>query len=221
SCCLTHLETHVLGIAREGDVPGSEIPGIYFDYLRSGDARGLQPVFFHNALDIVTLAALTVEMARVVHECRVAGDNAQDNGPVRGTDSIDLFSLSRMFERSDAEDLAFSACARALELGLPETVEPRALCHLATHHKRRGDFASAEKVWLELSGHETLFALQAYRELAIHYERRQRDLAKALHFTEQAIALLTAAFPAGDGEDPRIGPFTRRRERLQKRLAAE
>ncbi len=66
SCKLTHLERQVLGIEREGDVPGSDIPGIYFDYLRTGDARGLQPVFYHNALDIITLAALAVEMANFI-----------------------------------------------------------------------------------------------------------------------------------------------------------
>ncbi len=54
SCKLTDLEEAILGISREGDVPGSEIPAIYFDYLRTGDARGLQPVFYHNALDVVT-----------------------------------------------------------------------------------------------------------------------------------------------------------------------
>ena len=62
SCKLTHLEEEILGIHREGDVDGSEIPGIYFDYLRTGDARGLQPVFYHNALDIVTLAAFHPEL---------------------------------------------------------------------------------------------------------------------------------------------------------------
>ncbi|MGE5325742.1 MAG: ribonuclease H-like domain-containing protein, partial [Deltaproteobacteria bacterium] len=58
SCKLTHLEKHILGIERQGDVDGAEIPAIYFDYLRTGEARGLQPVFYHNALDIMTLTAL-------------------------------------------------------------------------------------------------------------------------------------------------------------------
>ena len=66
SCKLQDLESAVLGIEREGDIPGSEIPAIYFDYLREGDARGLQPVFHHNALDIMTLAAITVELARAI-----------------------------------------------------------------------------------------------------------------------------------------------------------
>ncbi|MGH9451680.1 MAG: ribonuclease H-like domain-containing protein [Terriglobia bacterium] len=209
SCRLTHLETHVLSIARKGDVPGSEIPGIYFDYLRSGDARGLQPVFFHNALDIVTLAALTVEMANTIRA--VQTNNAASAGP-----SLDLFSLSRIFERAGEMDQSLSACTRALEAGLPEAVEPLALWQLANHHKRRRDFERAEPLWVELTRRETPVALSAYRELAIHYEHRRHDAAKALEFAEEALARLSTA-PAAMGDAAR---FTHRRLRLLRRMAA-
>ncbi len=96
SCQLKNLERELLGIARNGDVPGSEIPQIYFDYLRTRSAKGLQPVFFHNALDIVTLAGLTVEAGQAIAR---AGDGAS-------CDSRDLFSLSRVLERAGASELA-------------------------------------------------------------------------------------------------------------------
>ena len=73
SCQLTHLEREVLDVRRQGDVSGCEIPGIYFDYLRTGNARGLQPVFYHNSLDVITLAALGAELARVVSNGWSAG----------------------------------------------------------------------------------------------------------------------------------------------------
>lgn len=215
SCRLTHLETHVLGIARKGDVPGSEIPGIYFDYLRTGDARDLQPVFFHNALDIVTLAALTVEVARVVR-------SAQERDARSAAPSLDLFSLSRIFERAGDADQSLSACTRALEAGLPEAVEPFALWRLATQHKRRRNFERAEEIWLELTRSEAPVAIEAYRELAIHYEHRRRDAGKALQFTEEALVRLTAisaTSAAGQAQLRHTGHFTHRRLRLQKRLA--
>src|SRR5438445_7030426 len=56
NCNLVHLEAEVLGVRREGDVDGCEIPSLYFNYLRTGNARGLQPVFYHNALDVISLA---------------------------------------------------------------------------------------------------------------------------------------------------------------------
>src|SRR5207244_3624699 len=43
----------------EGDVPGELIPALYFDYVHSGEAASLLPVFVHNALDILSLACLT------------------------------------------------------------------------------------------------------------------------------------------------------------------
>lgn len=215
SCRLTHLETQVLGIAREGDVPGSEIPALYFDYLRTGNARGLQPVFFHNALDIITLAALTVEMAGVI---RAARDHAANPG-APASHSLDLLSLSRMFQRAGAADLSLSACRRAIEAGLPEALEPLALRHLAAGHKRRREFELAEQVWLRLTQHPTPVALDAYRQLAIHYEHRRRDTAKALEYTEEAMARLAAGFlPDGAAPSGALEHFTHRRNRLQKRL---
>ena len=44
---------------RVGDVPGFEIPGRFFQFLRSGDPRPLEPVLEHNRLDLVSLAAVT------------------------------------------------------------------------------------------------------------------------------------------------------------------
>jgi hypothetical protein len=127
SCRLTDLESAVLGIGREGDVPGSEIPGIYFDYLRTGDARGLQPVFYHNALDIITLAALTVELARALGD---AGASTLDS-------SVDLFSLSRIYESAGSREQSVATCQRALSAGLPELIEGQALWQLALQHKRQ------------------------------------------------------------------------------------
>lgn len=211
SCRLTHLETHVLGIAREGDVPGAEIPGIYFDYLRTGDARGLQPVFFHNALDIVTLAALTVEAANVIRAAR-------EREASRATHGLDLLSLSRIFERAGEAEESFAACTKAIEAGLPESVEPLALWQIAAHHKRRGDFARAEPVWQELARSPSPLALGACRELAMLYEHNHHDAARALAFTEQALVRLRSG-AAGSGPcEKRADEFERRRQRLKKRL---
>lgn len=216
NCQLTNLERHVLGIARAGDVPGSEIPGIYFDYLRTGDARGLQPVFFHNALDIVSLAALGVEMARMIQSAQ------QESSPLREDASLDFFSLSRIFGRAGATGPSISACQRALRAGLPEQVEARALCYLAAQHKRQEEFLKAVEIWRELARHSGRCALEAYRELAIHYEWRERDIQTALKFIDAALEILNAdSIPWLDARIRalHLARFTRRHERLQKRMA--
>jgi uncharacterized protein YprB with RNaseH-like and TPR domain len=202
NCELTNLEKHVLGIAREGDVPGSEIPQIYFDYLRSGNAQALQPVFFHNSLDIVTLAALTVELARALSEENVVAAS-----------SLDLFSLSRILDRARVTERSSAACRRALAQGLPESVEARALWQLAVQHKRRREHEEAAELWNQLARREEPLGLKALEELSIYYEHRRRDAVTALVFTTAALDRLRED-SAGLSYKKR---FARRRERLEKK----
>ncbi|HXJ93229.1 MAG TPA: ribonuclease H-like domain-containing protein [Terriglobia bacterium] len=227
SCQLTHLEQEVLGITRKGDVPGSEIPGIYFDYLRSGDARGLQPVFYHNALDIITLAALTAELARLIG----AELNPSDrSSPAERVHGLDLFSLSRIFERAGDTERSVSVCRRALDSGLPATFEPRALWHLAAQHKRRREYDQAVEIWEEIIRRQSAWFLEALEQLAIHAEHRRRDAVAAIQFTEKALTWLdenSRAQPANGSElwnsrDARerrtdAERFTYRLERLKRK----
>ena len=203
SCKLTDLESAVLGIEREGDVAGSEIPGIYFDYLRTGDARGLQPVFYHNALDIMTLAAVTVELARAM------GDAGTLDSPV------DLFSLSRMFEFAGSREQSVETCQRALSGGLPEEIEARALHQLALQYKRQRQHELAVETWLELTRRASPLALEAFEELAIHYEHHQRDPQSAMEFTLAALERLREQ----PSPPPHAERFTHRLERLQRKTA--
>ena len=63
-CRLSTLERALFGFRRVGDVPGGEIPGRFFQFLRSGDPRPLEPVLEHNRLDLVSLAAVTARAIR-------------------------------------------------------------------------------------------------------------------------------------------------------------
>jgi hypothetical protein len=205
SCKLTDLESAVLGISREGDVPGADIPAIYFDYLRTGDARGLQPVFYHNALDVVTLAALTVQMARAIG----------DAGAQTLASPLDLFSLSRIFSAAGSREQSVSTCQRALATGLPQPVETQALRHLAYQFKRQHQHELAVEAWLELTRRESPLSIDAFEELAIHYEHRQRDLKTAREFTLAALERLREA----SSSHSHLTLFTRRLDRLQRKLA--
>jgi uncharacterized protein YprB with RNaseH-like and TPR domain len=59
SCRLVDLENRILGVERQGDLPGEMIPYIYFEFLRTQHAFRLVPIFHHNAIDILSLACLT------------------------------------------------------------------------------------------------------------------------------------------------------------------
>ena len=65
SCRLSEIESALLGLRRQGDVPSWMIPGLYFAYIRRRDLGGLHPVFEHNHLDVVSLVALLAYLDRV------------------------------------------------------------------------------------------------------------------------------------------------------------
>ncbi len=59
NCRLQTLEWRILRRRRGGDVDGSEIPGLYHDYVKRGEPHRLVPVFHHNLLDVVAMVELT------------------------------------------------------------------------------------------------------------------------------------------------------------------
>lgn len=63
NCKLQTLERLLCGRHRAGDIPGSEIPAAYTDFVRSGNAKQMQAILHHNALDLVTLCHLSLRLA--------------------------------------------------------------------------------------------------------------------------------------------------------------
>ncbi len=57
-CRLQTLEQYLCGRRRSNDIPGSQIPAAYHAFVRSGDAREVGAILYHNFLDLVTLAEI-------------------------------------------------------------------------------------------------------------------------------------------------------------------
>ena len=62
NCRLATIERHVLGIVREDDLPGSEAPRAWLDWLRGGDAGDFRRVLAHNDQDVRSLVRLLVRL---------------------------------------------------------------------------------------------------------------------------------------------------------------
>jgi uncharacterized protein YprB with RNaseH-like and TPR domain len=184
---LVELERHVLdasslGWHREEDVLSALVPQHYFDYLRGGPAAPLAAVVRHNQMDLRGLAAI---MGRI--DALLAAANRAD----QSVDSLDLFGLSRFLQRRGEPDRAHAACSRALGLGLPSEIQPRARRELALLAKRRGDHQQAAVLWHELAAEMTVDveeSVHACAQLAIHYEHRVKDLPRAIEFARLALA---------------------------------
>jgi uncharacterized protein YprB with RNaseH-like and TPR domain len=79
-CRLKTLESRVCRRHRVGDVPGEEIPGLYHDYVKSGDPYRLVPVFHHNLLDVITMSDILRALCRPARAVTAPGTGA---GPRR------------------------------------------------------------------------------------------------------------------------------------------
>jgi hypothetical protein len=174
------LDAPRLGWHREDDISSALIPQYYFDYLRGGPCDPIVGIVRHNQMDLRGLAALFGKINTFIASQQTDRD---------GIDSLDLFGLSRFFERRGDSDRAHVACSQALELGLPAEFLARARRELALLAKRRGDHARAAALWLELST-DPQDGVLACEQLAIHYERRAKDPERATEFARLGLAKL-------------------------------
>jgi hypothetical protein len=216
---LVELERHVLdaprrGWHREDDVSSALIPQFYFDYLRGGPVEPLAGVVRHNQMDLRGLAALFCKINELL------SDTPNTTSEI---ESLDLFGLSRFLQRRGEDDRAHSACAQALQIGLPAEFRPMARRELALMAKRRGEHARAAEIWLEIvpDSHDGVHACE---QLAIYYEHHAKDLSRAAEFAQLALAKLrpqrcASHDPDLAGRSARLEQkFLHRLARLQHRI---
>ncbi len=177
---LGNIETYILGVRRtEEDVPGWMIPQIFFDYLRSGDARPLKSVFYHNAMDVVAMAALLNYVSHLLED------------PLHNphTEGIDLVGMGRLFEDLGRVEEAALLFRRSLEHDLPEPLAWEIVERLSFIKKRMGDFESAVALWRQAAAAGQIYA---HVELAKYYEHRTADIPAAKSWTVSALEIIRA-----------------------------
>lgn len=198
SCSLNSLEQNLLGLRRNReDVPGWAIPGLYMDYLRTGDARDLLRVFYHNQIDLLSMVTLT---QRIVD---------QFSQPQSIDHPLDLISLARWQLALGLKTEAEQNLRLMVDQDLPLEIFHSALHELAMLLKRDGRRDEAVLFWKQIAV-SSLDDVTAHVELAKHYEWHEQDLAVASRWTEQALAL---------AETGQTFNATIQREELQHRLA--
>jgi len=66
---LTALETTILGICRDDDIPGQMVPEFYETYLKTGNCGPLVPIIEHNKQDVLSLALLFFHLLGESYGC--------------------------------------------------------------------------------------------------------------------------------------------------------
>jgi hypothetical protein len=205
SRALKYLEEYVLGLTRSSEeVPGYEIPWLYFDYLRTQDARPLAGVFYHNAMDVVAMTALLAHMNDML-------ENPFDGKVQHG---LDFIALGKLFEDLGHWDEAARLFERGLESGLNESDFGVAVKRLSILQKKRGDVGEAIRLWESAAkrGH-----LYAFIELAKHFEHKERDVKSALKWAKSALRRVEKVEMPAYARKFWVGEIEHRLERLNRK----
>lgn len=221
SCALTALEKDVLGVCREqADVPSGVIPFLYRDYLRTGDARDMERVLYHNKIDILSMVTLAVRL------CRAVADpwGGEAEGESRELTPGEFYALGRWYAdkgRTGDGERAYRAALRSeAEAGSALRRRTlRELAYLLKRDERRDEaFACWQQLALESGGR--VDGVLAAVELAKYFEWYVEDLARAAEWTTLGLQAVRT-WPRGARRDERTGHLRHRLSRLERKMAGD
>jgi uncharacterized protein YprB with RNaseH-like and TPR domain len=172
---LVTLEEQVLGVQREGDIPGWEIPQRYFDWLRKRDGRLLAAIFEHNRLDVISMATLTAHLveiltAQALKQYAHADDYlAAARLLLKHADTEGMDKILNIFQEDNRAELNNDSKKKLAQL-----------------YKRSGKLNAAAQIWKELVACEEV-DFYAVSELAKWLEHHRRDHRQARILVEEAL----------------------------------
>jgi uncharacterized protein YprB with RNaseH-like and TPR domain len=179
-CRLNTVESNVLGVERSDlDVPGEWIPGMYLDYLRSGDASEMNRVIYHNAVDILSLVGLTAQIFERFH--------SDDHRSLLGAEAL---AVARWHYEAGRDQTAEHVFQAALNKDNPIEVRLEALRQLSVRLKRqdrRDELVPWWELWHELAPDDSTPCV----ELAMYYEWHVRDYQLASTWAQAALVCLS------------------------------
>jgi uncharacterized protein YprB with RNaseH-like and TPR domain len=196
SAQLVRIEEEVLGMRRERDVEGHEIPELYWRFVRNEPCPRMALVLEHNAHDLIALAALLAKATAQLAFVR------------REDDPRDHFSLAEVSLRAGKSDRALAFAEASIEGGADRDLSLAAHRLRARVHLKRLELDRAEAALLDALRlvSDPIEGSPIHLRLAKLYEHRIRD-------HERASLHAARSFPAED-----IDAHLRRTARIQKKL---
>lgn len=201
SCSLKELEVEILRTERtDEEVPGWMIPEIYFEYLRTGAAEKISNVVYHNAQDVVSLAALFIHISTLLEK----------NADLDKFEVSDLISVGRIFFDMNSIEVAEKVFLKCLENSLPVEEKIQTNNLLAKIYKNLHEPQRAVQYWIEAANSGSY---DACIELAMYYEHHSKDIRSALSWTAKAGSIIETMTPGSSKQKIRVDL-----EKRQKRL---
>jgi len=170
---LKSVEKNILNYQRSSEeVPGWMAPEIYRQFLKTGNLAEILGVFYHNAIDVVSLAALLYEYIELISNHVDTHDEFN---------SIN-YALARLHEKQNNLIQSINYYNAALQQdNLPDHIRIEVLRRLAKIHKNSGNLDQAIVLWETASLFNDLFSII---ELSKFYEHKQKDYKSALYWVE-------------------------------------
>lgn len=204
---LGSLETDILGLERtREEIPGWLVPQIYYDYLHTGDATPLAGVFYHNANDILSLAALFNHLGKML-------SNPQKEAAQYG---LDLLAAAQLYEEMGNYKMAVDLYEQCLDTGLTQPFFIKALSRFADLYRRQQEWDQAVTLWEKAADYRQI---EACIELSKYYEHHQVDVGKAVIWSEKAIQIANEDIPSPFMRKKVIEELDHRLQRLKRKLA--
>ena len=200
NCRLVTLESQLLGIERTDDIPSEWIPSLYFDYIQTGDATKIHPVFYHNQMDILSMVALAGRIHLVYH-------NPQAARPRKG---IEHFALGRLFWEHGDREKAIPCLEMALQR-CDDDLSWEVMRWLSMAFKKTGQGDRARSLWEEMVTWPYKRDAFPYIELAKYHEHRLRDWDRAMSYVNEALELIPSH------QEREIELLRHRRQRLEQK----
>jgi uncharacterized protein len=201
---LADVEAGVLGVRRQSDCPGSEVPARYFGYLRGGSPDILAEVLDHNFQDVVSLALLEAELCRL----RDGGWRDARVLDARGM-ALELLRAGSVDDALELVETAQAAAGDPAEANALRRVASRLLIAL-------GEVERAEALWTVGTRRASVEAATAWIEVARIRERHLGDLHGAMDAAAAASRVLDITFALGRGGT--IAEVGRTRLTVERRL---
>lgn len=181
SCALQELEREILKVTRSADeVPGWMIPEIYFNYLRTGDTAMLNNVIYHNAVDIVSLAAVFFHVS----------DIFEKNVDIEELLPVELIALAKVFTDIRSNDLALLLCKKCLDLPLSTDQSISVNHNLGMYSKIKKEYKEATLYWKKAA---EIGSIESCIELSMYYEHQEKNIEESLRWVLKAVGFLDAA----------------------------
>jgi len=216
SCRLIHLEQAVLQMQRSGDdVPSHLIPTLYTEYARSGNARAMPGIFYHNGEDILSMVGLAERLYGIFG--LTEEDERDTETELHG---LDWLALGCNYELLADWPRAERAFQRALDMLTNRGRERRgrsdAFRRLGQLFKKQERWDEAVATWqLWLSSVQDVDPTP-YVELAKYCEWQTGDLEQAAMWTGWALHNLRTA-PHTTKAASQIAELEHRLKRLERK----